>query len=166
MPSIEETIEFIKRAHADQKDKAGDDYYHHPVAVMGHLPPGVSDDVRLAALLHDIIEDTPYSRIDLARMGYSDATLDIVELVTKHSANTQPYSAKVRAIIDSGNEGAILIKFADMKENTRPDRLKKLEPELAARLQEKYRLPMLMLTEAVKALGYDVTQGNIPSRHL
>ena len=44
MPTIEETIAFIKQAHAGQVDKVGREYYHHPIAVMQRLPDDVDDE--------------------------------------------------------------------------------------------------------------------------
>ncbi len=163
MPTIETTIEFIKRAHAGQTDKIGVDYYLHPVAVMDNLPSGVSEDVKLAALLHDVIEDTEYTRNDLQEMGYSKFTLDIVDLVTKKPEGETSYINKIRSIIDSGNEGAILVKYADMRENTKPERLAKVGREVQARLKERYSIPIAMLTEAVKRLGYEVSEPSITS---
>lgn len=155
MPTIDETIEFIKQAHTGQTDKAGNPYYLHPVAVMGNLPAGVSEDVKHAALLHDVIEDTHFTRADLEARGYSKETLDIVELVTNSDPDL-PYPAKIRKIIHSGNEGAILVKWADMTENTNPDRLAELPAEKAAYFRAKYGQPYRELTEAVTRLGYDV----------
>ena len=91
-------------------------------------------------------------------MGYSKFTLDIVDLVTKKPEGETSYINKIRSIIDSGNEGAILVKYADMRENTKPERLAKVGREVQARLKERYSIPIAMLTEAVKRLGYEVSE--------
>jgi hypothetical protein len=156
-PTVEETLAFIKHAHAGATDKSGAEYYLHPVAVMNNLPKNAPPEAKLAALLHDVIEDTHYNRARLEkRLGYSKEVLDVVELVSNDPAKPMPYPDKIRSIIDSGNIAAILVKYADMRENTNPARLSKLEPELRARLLNKYRLPLIMLTETVKNLGSDV----------
>ncbi len=46
-PSTEETIDFIKVAHAGQFDKGGVEYWKHPVSVMHRLGADVSDDSKL-----------------------------------------------------------------------------------------------------------------------
>jgi (p)ppGpp synthase/HD superfamily hydrolase len=56
-PSIDDTINFIKIAHAGQFDKGGVEYWKHPVSVMYRLGPDASEDCKLVALLHDVIED-------------------------------------------------------------------------------------------------------------
>ncbi len=147
MPTIEETISFIKDAHAGQVDKAGKAYYHHPVAVMRRLPSDIDDDVKMAALLHDVIEDTSYTRQRLAELGYSERTLDAVELVTQKPDDARPYAEKIDAIIASGNRDAIEVKFADMSENFDPSRLAALEPERRDYFIQKYSGPI----EALKA---------------
>ena len=153
MPTIEETIAFIKDAHAGQTDAGGEDYYHHPVAVMNRLPAGIDDDVRLAALLHDIIEDTPFTRQQLAGLGYSERTLDAVDLVTQKPGDTRSYPEKIAAIIASGNRDAIQLKLADMSENSDPARLAVLEPARRDYFIRKYSGPIEALRHAVAAYG-------------
>ena len=153
MPNIEQTINFITKAHAGQKDKSGQPYYLHPIAVMNRLPEDVSDDVKKAALLHDIIEDTPYTRDDLKEMGYSDNCLDIVEIVTNEDGCTLSYHEKIDAIIATHNLGAILVKHADMSENNDPDRLKSLPIDVQNKFKNKYRLPLKNLSLAIEKLS-------------
>ena len=149
MPTIDETITLIKQAHAGQTDKQGREYYHHPVAVMNRLPEGTDLEVKLAALLHDILEKTNYARPDLSAMGYSDRTLDIVELVTSKPEDTRPYDAKIAALISSGNRDAILVKFADMLENTDPERHAALPPDVRKYVENKYAKPKQALAKAL-----------------
>jgi (p)ppGpp synthase/HD superfamily hydrolase len=150
MPTIEETIQFIRKAHAGQVDKAGMDYYLHSVAVMNRLPSDADDELKLAALLHDVLEDTPYTRQQLSAMGYSNRTLDAVELVTKKPGDQRTYSEKINGIIASGNRDAIQVKFADVSENSDPARLALLKPAERNRLLKKYSRPLLQaLQQAV-----------------
>ena len=149
MPTIEETIRFIKEAHAGQVDKSGKDYYHHPIAVMNRLPPDAACEVKLAALLHDVLEDTPFTSEQLADMGYSERTLKAVELVTQKPNDAHAYSEKIDAIIASGNRDAIQVKFADMSENFDPSRLAALEPERRDYFTQKYAGPIQALRLAL-----------------
>lgn len=153
MPTIEDTIAFIKQAHAGQTDHSGADYYLHPVAVMHRLPGYVDDEVRLAALLHDVIEDTSFTRAQLAGLGYSDRTLDAVELVTQTPGDTRTYPEKIKAIIDSGNRDAVRVKLADMSENSDPERLAVLDAASRDYFIAKYSGPIEALRRAVAAYG-------------
>ncbi|MBY0428245.1 MAG: hypothetical protein K2Q32_03400 [Alphaproteobacteria bacterium] len=159
MPSIQETIEFIKIAHADQKDDAGEPYFNHPMRVMNRLPADADLEVKLAALLHDILEDTHYTRADLSAMGYTKRTLDAVQWVTKvpddKPKSTDPeiyyreYHASIQRIINSGNRDAIMIKEADMSENADETRLEKVEPVRRAHFERKYTKPLQALRAAL-----------------
>lgn len=84
LPSIDATIQFIKRSdvHGTKEYKKGMPYYEHPIKVMARLPVDASIELKHAALLHDVLEDTGYSRQMLLDRGYSDKVLDIVAAVT------------------------------------------------------------------------------------
>lgn len=152
MPTIEETIAFIQIAHAGQMDKSGKPYYEHPIAVMGRLPEYATESERIAALLHDVVEDTSHTRESLTELGYSDEVLDIVELVTLDDDKSIPYPTKIKAIIDSGNVSAMRVKFADMSENSSEARLRLLPEERQTELRNKYRIPLQMLAVALEKL--------------
>ena len=149
MLTIEETIAFIERAHAGQTDRAGVPYYLHPIAVMRRLPAGVDDEVRLAALLHDVLEDTVYTREQLAALGYSERTLDAIDWVTQKPEDTRSYPEKIAALIAGGNRDALQVKLADMSENADPERLAKLDAESREHFLRKYTAPLQALRAAL-----------------
>ena len=149
MPTLDETIAFIEKAHTGQTDRGGAPYYLHPIAVMRRLADDADHEVKLAALLHDVIEDTPYTREDLAQMGYGARTLDAVEAVTQKPDDTRPYADKLASLIAGGNRDALLVKFADMSENADPDRLALLDPETRDRFIRKYSAPLQALKMAL-----------------
>lgn len=154
MPTVETTANFIKVMHEGQRDKSGRPYHDHPISVMENLPDNVSDDTKFAALLHDILEDTGITRHTLEIMGYSKETLDIVDLVTDDKSRS--YLGFVKNIIDSGNQGAILVKWADMTHNLSDERLHEVESSFRFKVQNKYRVPYGMLCKAVEEFGYDL----------
>lgn len=120
MPSFEETVQFIQKAHGGQTDKSGQEYWRHPVAVaaiVASLYNG-NEAEQLAALLHDVVEDTEYTLNDLAQMGYPQETLDIVDWVTKKPGKT--YLEWIADIAQNGPIGAIKVKMADNTHNMRP----------------------------------------------
>jgi (p)ppGpp synthase/HD superfamily hydrolase len=149
MPTIEETIAFIRTAHEGQTDKAGAPYWRHPVSVMERLGPEASEDDKLAALLHDVMEDTHHSADDLRARGYSEAVIDTVRLLTKPKG--VPYLDCIRAIAESGNVSAIRIKIADNEDNSDPARVALLPPEQRGG-QERYAKSLAILRAALAAL--------------
>lgn len=168
MPTIEETIAFIQNVHAGQTDKAGEPYWKHPYAVMKRLPEDTDVEVKLAALLHDVLEDTPKTREDLLEMGYSERTVRAVEAVTKKKGDPHSYEEWIDLIIASGNADAILVKYADMSENFDPERIAKLPPDLQSKLSKKYSGPLKKLKAAVDALAAKrpaPAQQGLPHQH-
>lgn len=150
MPSIDTTIDFLKQLYGDARDKSGKPMWQHPVAVMHRLPRDVDDEVRLAALLHDVVEDiSSYDCNRLTAMGYSNRTLDIVALLTKSTQEPQPYVEYIRSVITSGNRDAMEVKLADMLENSDRTRLCDLDELTQQRLLQKYARPIRMMREAL-----------------
>ena len=85
--------------------------------------------------MHDVVEDTPVTELDLLSAGFSDTTVLIVHLMTKHQ-DEEPalYYARLRAY-----EPARHLKLdADMASNTDPSRLAALDEASRARLSANY----------------------------
>ena len=137
MPDIEDTIAFIKEAHAGQMDWTGAEYWQHPVAVMNLLPEDATLEEKLAALLHDVVEDTDHTIVTLRDRGYPEEVLTILDLVTRDKADGRSYMVWVRAIVASGNRGAIRVKLADNRHNSDPARIRELVAGFAAGAGEK-----------------------------
>lgn len=80
---IQKTIEFATLAHGDQKRKyTGEDYITHPISVMNRLNGfGFTGDILHAAILHDVVEDTPVTLEDI-RSEFGDGITNIVEELT------------------------------------------------------------------------------------
>lgn len=130
-------------AHRGQVDKAGRDYIEHPRRVAANArsavaADGLEDDeaawVIAAAWLHDVVEDTAVTESDLRR-DFPAEVVDAVIAVTKRSGeDVVDYFARVRA-----NRFAVLVKTADLADNTDPARQALLDEETRSRLREKYR---------------------------
>lgn len=78
-PEIEGAYRFAKKAHADQQRDDGTPYYHHPARVLKYLVQDfkITDvNVLKAALLHDVVEDTPTTEADIGkRFGATTASM-------------------------------------------------------------------------------------------
>lgn len=126
-------------AHAGQFDKGGKPYILHPLAVMALLN---SDDEELQciALLHDVIEDTKTTWIQLREIGCTDRVINAVDALTKMPAQSyDEYKEKVFS-----NKDAMLVKMADLRHNTDIRRLKGVSQKDIDRLA-KYNLFYLEL---------------------
>ncbi|MFM7499771.1 MAG: HD domain-containing protein, partial [Actinomycetota bacterium] len=80
---IVRAYEIAERAHQGQSRKSGEPYITHPVAVAEILSElGMNTQTIIAALLHDTVEDTPYSLTQL-RKDFGTEIADLVDGVTK-----------------------------------------------------------------------------------
>lgn len=110
MATLERAIQISAEAHAGQIDKAGQPYILHPIRVMLRMS---TDDERIVAVLHDVVEDSDYSISDLAGEGFSVAILEAVEALTKGPGETRVDAAHRAA----RNPLARKVKLADNAEN-------------------------------------------------
>ena len=135
----EQTVKAMRlcyEAHHGQTDKAGVPYVFHPF----HLAEQMTDeDSAVAALLHDVAEDTEYTLEDLDAMGFSARVLEALRLLT-HDPSV-PYLEYVAALKE--NPIARAVKLADLAHNSDPTRL---PPELRnPEREERYRRAMELL---------------------
>lgn len=161
MPTIFDAHTFALTAHAGQIDKGGQPYMRHlervanaALARAGHarLVDGLDIDpmgVMQAALLHDVLEDTPRSTADLRAAGFTPEVIEAVGILTKPKERTA-YSERITQVIAAGSLPAILIKMSDNEDNLCPSRIL---PD-ATFLRERYETAFARLKEAAAALGY------------
>lgn len=64
MSQAEKALEIATTAHFGQKDKVGQDYILHPITVASFMS---TDEEKVVAYLHDVVEDTNISSEDLPK---------------------------------------------------------------------------------------------------
>lgn len=152
MPTLNETIAFIKKAHRGQYTKGGEPYWTHPVAVMELLPEDATDDERHAALLHDVVEDTDTTLDQLRDLGYSERTIWLLDKLSRPKGPDRPtYMKWIESIAATGDLGLIQIKLADNQHNTVPERVLQL-PESERGVVRRYARSMKILLSAINTL--------------
>jgi (p)ppGpp synthase/HD superfamily hydrolase len=119
--TLENAIEIAARAHAGVRDKQGQAYILHPIRVMMGVE---SEEAKIVAVLHDVVEDTDITLDALRVEGFSEQVLDALSLVT-HGKN-QSYAEYVAAC--RSNQIARQVKLSDLRDNANLDRLL-LRPE-------------------------------------
>ena len=128
-------------AHKDQLDKSGLPYVFHPFHLAEQMP---DEDSTVAALLHDVAEDTDYTVEDLREMGFPPQVCDALVLLTHDPA--VPYMDYVANL--KNDPIARAVKLADLRHNSDMSRM---EPgqidEWALRRAEKYRAAIALLEE-------------------
>lgn len=117
------------QAHRNQTDKSGLPYVFHPF----HLAEQMTDEITtVVALLHDVVEDSPYTLSDLEAMGFPAEALDAIALMT-HNDNI-PYLQYVAKI--KRNPIARAVKLADLRHNSDLTRLDTVDARAIARVQK------------------------------
>jgi guanosine-3',5'-bis(diphosphate) 3'-pyrophosphohydrolase len=117
---------FAEEAHQGQKRKTGEPYISHPVAVAGLLAElNLDSQTLMAALLHDVIEDTGIDKTDLGeRFGEEVAELvdgvsklDQIKFRSREEAQAESFRKMLLAMV--GDIRVILVKLADRTHNMR-----------------------------------------------
>jgi len=126
--------------HQGQLRESGEPYIHHPIAVALYLAElEAPQDLLVAALLHDAVEDDHTTRADVRRQ-YGETVAKLVDGVTKLSkrryegrmAERQAASLRKMLLIAYDDLRIILIKLADRKHNI--ETLSALPEEKKARI--------------------------------
>lgn len=119
-----ETLNFAKERHGEQKRKyTNDPYWTHPYAVALMLKRlGAPTYVVQAALLHDVVEDTPTNQIEIS-LRFGNDVSRLVEEVTDVSKPSDGNRAARKQIdlnhlMKSSYWGAT-VKLADLIDNSR-----------------------------------------------
>jgi (p)ppGpp synthase/HD superfamily hydrolase len=111
MATLERAIEIAARAHSGQVDKAGEPYVLHPLRMMLAV---TMPEARMAAVLHDVVEDTAVTLEELRGEGFPEAVLEAVEALTKR--DSEDYEAFIRRV--APNPIAREVKLADLRDNS------------------------------------------------
>ena len=123
---IQKAYNFAKDYHKDQKRMSGEEYITHPLDVAYILADLNMDDATIcAALLHDVVEDTPATEEDIlnnfgkeiAEMVQGVTKLSKIQYVTIEEEQVENYRKMFLAM--GKDIRVILIKLADRLHNMR-----------------------------------------------
>lgn len=135
--SVEKAIEIALKAHSGQKDKAGTPYIFHPLGLMLQMQ---TEEERITAVLHDVVEDSSITLDDLSAAGFSKEIIEAVGLLTRKEKDTyEEFIAKIKP-----HQLARRVKLADIRDNLRIDRIPNPTEKDFARL-EKYKRAISIL---------------------
>ena len=140
-PLTIKAMQLAYRAHHGQLDKAGVPYIFHPL----HLAEQMEDEISCcAALLHDTVEDTDVTLVQLAD-AFPSEVVEAVRLLTHDPATD--YFDYVRAI--KANPVAMKVKLSDLAHNTDETRFAGVEVprERIGYLRDKYTKAKAILLE-------------------
>jgi GTP diphosphokinase / guanosine-3',5'-bis(diphosphate) 3'-diphosphatase len=119
--------EVAEQAHAGQMRRSGDPYITHPLAVTTILAElGMDTTTLVAALLHDVVEDTPFSLADVGR-EFGEDVAHLVDGVTKldkvqfggEAMAAEAETIRKMVVAMARDPRVLVIKLADRLHNMR-----------------------------------------------
>lgn len=146
MATLERAIQIAAAAHAGQIDKAGQPYILHPLRVMLAV---TTTDERIAAVLHDAVEDTNITLEQLRAESFSPAVVEAVDALTKRPGENRIAAAKRAA----ANRIARVVKLADNADNMDLSRIPNPSKKDFARLKE-YQVVRTLLLDSDPAFHF------------
>lgn len=162
--TLSDAIALAEFAHRNQVDKAGLPYIKHPERVLAKVQAqGALPYVQMAAILHDVTEDTAFTPTMLVGLGIPESAVEIIKVLDRGYSkeiyynvgqdqtgprNEWPNYAQFIAghsideyyywAIRQLGPDAVMVKLADIEDNLSPWRLSYLPAETQTRLKIKY----------------------------
>ena len=140
MNLLERAILIAAQAHQGQIDKAGAPYILHPLRVMLKLN---SETEMITGVLHDLIEDTPWTLENLRQEGFPDEILEALDYLTRREG--EDYQDFIKRV--AGNPLARKVKLADLEDNLNILRFETITEKDKARLTRYHQAWMILNNE-------------------
>lgn len=120
MSTVQRAVEIALEAHKGQTDKRGQPYFLHPLRVMlsKHV---VTDEERMIAVLHDVVEDCFDWSLDRLGKEFDEPVIVALDRLTRWSGESYPEF--IGRIIESDNLAAVRVKLADLEDNMDRNRM-------------------------------------------
>ena len=126
---LEKAIQIAIEAHQVQTDRAGTSYILHLIRVMN---AGQTKNEKICGILHDLVEDTPWTFEALRKEGFSEEVISALVCVTKQPNET--YTHFIERI--KKNSLATKVKLNDLRDNMDITRLTFITEEDTQRLNK------------------------------
>lgn len=117
MSNFDIALDIAVEAHKGQKDKAGYPYINHPFRLSTQMD---TEEEKIVALLHDVLEDSKVALVELVHYGFSVNVITALKLLTK--TKEQDYLKDYIKAIKT-NKLATKVKIADLIDNINLSRL-------------------------------------------
>ena len=113
---VGKAVRIAASAHENQRDKAGEAYILHPLRMMARAK---TDAERIVAMLHDVVEDSPWTLEQLTESGFPPEITDAVDGLTRRE--TETYEEFINRA--AKNPLATCVKLLDLEDNMSMTRL-------------------------------------------
>lgn len=131
-------------------DKSGEPYILHCLAVMENVKKYNDVELMIAAVLHDVVEDTKITLYDLEHLyGFTKRVCKIISDITfKKRCTDEEYMGQILKICDS--QDAIKLKMADIEHNSLVLRLKGINERDMARIVKYHKAYYILRSHLLK----------------
>lgn len=153
MSRLQRAIEIATEAHKGQFDKSGKEYIGHPLRVM---EMGKTEEEKIAGVLHDVVEDSPWTFEALEEEGFSKEIIDALKCFTKRSEN-ENYDDFIERV--KKNPLAVAVKINDLSDNMDIRRLPYLSDKDIKRLKKYLKAYKKLIGEPIYSI-YAARQEN------
>jgi len=123
---IKMALKISKHYHRNQKRKSGELFYLHPVSVARILLDYTTDShIIVAALLHDLVEDTPYTLHQISATFGEEVTKIVSEVTNLYGSSQRKIKLEKQELFAemlahaNTNKKSLLLKLADRLHNMR-----------------------------------------------
>lgn len=118
--SIKKAFELANEAHMPQRRQTGEPYILHPLAVAKILSMEMEQadaNLIMAALLHDVVEDTPYTTEDIRAMFNEDVAFMVDAVTKRNKAQVDNFQHILGSV--HNDIRVLLLKLSDRLHNMR-----------------------------------------------
>ena len=137
MSNLERAIAIALEAHRSMRDKGGQPYILHPLRLMIQMG---SENEQIAAVLHDVVEDSPWTLDRLRAEGFTEVVIEAVDALTRR--DEESYEEFVRRA--GATPIARVVKLADLRDNLDLSRIPEPTPRDHERI-DKYKRALVVL---------------------
>lgn len=116
---LQKAIDFARNALAGLQSDNGEPYFNHSLRIMEQMS---TEEEKMVAILHDVLEDSQYTILDLKAMGFPKNVIECVAQLTRE--NDMTYFEYIDDI--STNETCTKVKLAEIADNKDINRVRKL----------------------------------------
>lgn len=138
LTKLEQAIKIALEVHSGQVDKAGEMYLLHPLRLMFKFH---TEDERVVAVLHDVIEDGEITLENLKLLGFSDSVVNAIDCLSRRK--DEKYENFISRL--SIDKLARKIKIEDIKDNLDLTRLNYISDKELKRIEKYHRSLRLLL---------------------
>ncbi|MCK9556372.1 GTP pyrophosphokinase [bacterium] len=140
---LELSIKLAVEKHSGQIDRSGTPYILHCLRIMNNVPQHC--DIMIAAILHDIVEDTDVTLDDLKKIGIDENIIEVISLLTrKKDIEYFDYIDRLK-----NNVMACAIKLADIEDNINLLRLRVISDKDKSLVDRYHKAYSILIQQAI-----------------